>query len=603
MNADLSFLVPLANHLWQSTVCVGIIWLLTIALKKNHAAVRYWLWFAASLKFLIPFSAFVALGSRLSWRNAAPAIQSQWSFVVDNAVQPFSSPATPVPTLSPHTSFSLLPILMAVWLCGVGVGVVIWLRWWTRMRRVRRNATPLVLELPIPVLSSATQIEPGVLGIFRPVLLLPEGIESRLTPAQLDAILAHEMVHVRRRDNLTAAIHIVVETAFWFFPVVWWLRAQLIEERENACDEAVLGMGGEAESYAEGIIEVCKSYTESPAAYVSGISGSNLKKRIIRIVNHRSGENLTSAKKVGLALATVAVLIAPLVIGLVNAPLLHAQSPDAKPDAADSAQTRSAAVHPLPSFEVASIKPDHSGTDAMYIRTEPDRFIATNVTAKFLIEFAFNMQPFQISGDPAWTNSELFDIDAKEDESLATELQKLPRAESLTEIRFLVQSLLLDRFKMEAIHQTEQHTVYTLVVLKSGPTFSATASLPDAAPSVSPPVSGRAKGIWITGPGQALVEDSPISSFVGLLSRQPEINSTVTDATNLAGHYDFKLQWTPVVSPPLTAAQGPSNTPLVDPSGTSIFDALEEQLGLKLESKKGTIDTIMIDHIEQPSGN
>lgn len=225
MNADLSFLAPLANHLWQSTVCIGIIWLLTIALKKNRAAVRYWLWFAASVKFLIPFSALVTLGSWLSWRNVAPAVQAQWSLIADSTVQPFSAPSAPAQTASHHAPFSLSPILIAVWLCGVAVGIAIWLRWWTRMRRIRRNATPLSLELPIPVLSSASQIEPGVLGIFRPVLLLPKDIESRLTPAQLHAILAHEMVHVRRRDNLTAAIHIVIETLFWFFPVVWWLRA------------------------------------------------------------------------------------------------------------------------------------------------------------------------------------------------------------------------------------------------------------------------------------------------------------------------------------------------------------------------------------------
>ena len=89
-------------------------------------------------------------------------------------------------------------------------------------------------------------------GVLKPVLLLPEGITDRLTPAQLNAVLAHEMCHVRRRDNLTAAIHMLVEAIFWFYPLVWWIRARLVEERERACDEAVLQSGSDAEVYAEG---------------------------------------------------------------------------------------------------------------------------------------------------------------------------------------------------------------------------------------------------------------------------------------------------------------------------------------------------------------
>ena len=89
-------------------------------------------------------------------------------------------------------------------------------------------------------MSLPARIEPGVLGILKPILLLPKGITDRLPPAQLDAIIAHEMSHVRRRDNLTGAIHMLVEAIFWFHPMVWWIEARLIEERERACDEEVL---------------------------------------------------------------------------------------------------------------------------------------------------------------------------------------------------------------------------------------------------------------------------------------------------------------------------------------------------------------------------
>jgi beta-lactamase regulating signal transducer with metallopeptidase domain len=91
------------------------------------------------------------------------------------------------------------------------------------------------------------------------VLLLPEGIADRLAPAQYDAIVAHEMLcHVQRRDNLTGAAHLIVEAIFWFHPLVWWIRARLLEERERACDEAVLQSGSKPQRYAEGILNVYK---------------------------------------------------------------------------------------------------------------------------------------------------------------------------------------------------------------------------------------------------------------------------------------------------------------------------------------------------------
>ena len=86
-------------------------------------------------------------------------------------------------------------------------------------------------------------IEPGVFGILRPVLMWPAGIEDRLSDEQIEAILAHEVAHVRRRDNLAALIHMLVEAVFWFHPLVWWIGARLVDERERACDEDVVRLG------------------------------------------------------------------------------------------------------------------------------------------------------------------------------------------------------------------------------------------------------------------------------------------------------------------------------------------------------------------------
>src|SRR5262249_59392596 len=123
-------------------------------------------------------------------------------------------------------------------------------------------------------------VEPGVFGIVKPVLLWPKAMTDRLDDRHVEAILAHELSHIRRRDNLTAALHMVVEAVFWFHPLVWWLGARLIDEREQACDEEVLRLGNRPQVYAAGILNVCKLYVESPLACVSGGTCADLKKRI-----------------------------------------------------------------------------------------------------------------------------------------------------------------------------------------------------------------------------------------------------------------------------------------------------------------------------------
>ena len=150
------------------------------------------------------------------------------------------------------------------------------------LRRLERTGG---IRNRIEMLLSRASLEPGIFGIARPVLIWPEGISEHLEDAHLEAILAHELWHVRRRDNLAAAIHMLVEAIFWFHPLVWWLGARLVEERERACDEAVLELGGERQVYAESILKVCEFCVGSPLACVSGVTGADLKKRIVHIMS------------------------------------------------------------------------------------------------------------------------------------------------------------------------------------------------------------------------------------------------------------------------------------------------------------------------------
>jgi beta-lactamase regulating signal transducer with metallopeptidase domain len=169
--------------------------------------------------------------------------------------------------------------------------------------------------LTIEVQLSRASLEPGVFGIVRPVLVWPERISERLDDEQLEVILAHEVGHVRRRDNLTAALHMLVEAVFWFHPLVWWLGARLVEERERACDEQVLELGGERQVYAAGILKVCELCVESPLACLSGATGADLKRRIVRIMSGHVTHNLGIGRKLLLAAAALFAIAAPILAG------------------------------------------------------------------------------------------------------------------------------------------------------------------------------------------------------------------------------------------------------------------------------------------------
>jgi beta-lactamase regulating signal transducer with metallopeptidase domain len=320
-------------HLWQSTwFAVGVA-LLTLAFRGNRARVRYWLWLCASMKFLIPFAPLVSVGGLLATRRA---VIPDTPVVIERIAVSLAEPAMlTMPAAQAHRNVDWTPALSAIWFVGFGIITIIRLRGWWRVRAALRASTPMPLNVPVEVRATPGLLEPGVVGLLRPVLLVPCNIEERLTPAQLSAVLAHELCHVRRRDNLFAAIHMLVEAAFWFHPMVWWIGARMVEERERACDEGVLSLGGEPRDYAEAILNVCKLYVEYPLACVSGVTGANLKTRIEAIMNNRIGRGLNLSKKLVLTAAATAAVAIPVLIGAAIAQrvMLHiarAQPPQAQ---------------------------------------------------------------------------------------------------------------------------------------------------------------------------------------------------------------------------------------------------------------------------------
>src|SRR5580692_7953470 len=138
--ADLS---PLANHIWQSTVFAVAGWLLTLALRKNRASVRYWIWFSASLKFLIPFSLLVSIGNKFAWHSSPIITQPQFANVINEISQPFATFAeAPLAAPAHHASSALTIIVLATWLSGAAVVLIFWLRSLHQIRTIKRIASP-----------------------------------------------------------------------------------------------------------------------------------------------------------------------------------------------------------------------------------------------------------------------------------------------------------------------------------------------------------------------------------------------------------------------------------------------------------------------------
>jgi bla regulator protein blaR1 len=343
----------MANHLWQSTLFAILAAVATLALRKNQARVRHHLWLAASLKFLVPFALLVNVGSHLAKLKGSTDTQPVFYIVLQTMSQPFH-PAPDSQGLFAVPLLGWLPGIVAIlWLAGFVTVIGLWWLRWRRVAAAIRGAVPVShgreveilrrveekfagIRSPISLRSSQTSLEPGIFGILRPLLLWPAGISHQLQDAHLEAILAHEVQHVRRRDNLAAAMHMVVEASFWFHPVVWWLGARLVEERERACDEEVLRLGNEPEIYAESILKTCEFCVASPLACVSGVTGADLKQRIVRIMTQRSVDKLGFLKKLLLVAISTGAVAAPIIGGLIKAPVATAQATQTNRERASS---------------------------------------------------------------------------------------------------------------------------------------------------------------------------------------------------------------------------------------------------------------------------
>jgi len=383
-------IAALINHLWQSTLfCCGA-WLITRALRANSASLRHWIWLLASLKFLVPFSLFYFVGSFIGMPAARFADEPP--LMLGDALQSATLLVSPGALRATDTadSSAIFIILFSIW---SGVAVFLALRWllaWHAANSLARAARPAP-GAPADARITDADIEPAVARVFRPVVLLPAALLGRLSAPQMNAVLAHELEHIERRDNLKANLHRLVETLFWFHPAVWWIGRQMLEERERACDEAVLESGHDRADYAGGILEVCRHCRTRSPVFASAASG-DLTRRVRYILGSGRPASIGVFKFLALSGATAIVATAPLLAGAAHRYELIKT---------DSRALGSADIYMAPAALAQGARLEIIGAR--------DGIVIHNSTLRDLVAFVYGVRTSQVTGGP-WLDDLRYDI-------------------------------------------------------------------------------------------------------------------------------------------------------------------------------------------------
>ncbi|MGO4209887.1 TIGR03435 family protein [Terriglobus sp. 2YAB30_2] len=244
-------------------------------------------------------------------------------------------------------------------------------------------------------------------------------------------------------------------------------------------------------------------------------------------------------------------------------------------------------------FEVVVIKPTPHGSTGNSLNFNQGKMVAHNIPLKDVIKFAYDLKSdSQLLNAPDWVKTDRYEIDAQEDEAESAALMKMAFEGRFEALRSMMRQMLIERFHLEATPQTAEVPIYALVVTKGGPKITPT-------PPLASGEQRKFRGWQGHGPGDVEAQAATMELVASVISRMPEADGrVVVDKTNMPGEYDWKLHWTPQSN---SASDGTGTT--TAETGPTLFTALQEQLGLKLESQKGTVAAVAINHIERPTEN
>jgi TonB family protein len=317
-----------ANHLWQATLLAVAVWIASIWLRRPMA--RQAVWMMAFAKFLLPSTLLFFLareaGLNIPWAARTEMIVAADAEVLLQIAEPVAQSDAGAGHLEIYC------VLTALWLIGVALCFA---RWGWRRRRLAAVALAgekvgtgreavmledlkfrLKVSRRVGLILSPKFAEPVVWRALRPLIVLPQGLAERLSDEELGSVLAHELFHVKRFDNLFGSLQMFICCLFWFHPLVWLIDRRLIEERELMCDEQVVLSGSAPEAYAASLWKVVQFGFGWPVEGVSRATGSNLKRRIKIMLNanYRSKTTAASRALAGITFVTLIALAAAMAL-------------------------------------------------------------------------------------------------------------------------------------------------------------------------------------------------------------------------------------------------------------------------------------------------
>jgi uncharacterized protein (TIGR03435 family) len=281
---------------------------------------------------------------------------------------------------------------------------------------------------------------------------------------------------------------------------------------------------------------------------------------------NRNSYKPNPGRRLRLAAAGVTAVIVPIAVGVFGMPPVRAQQPTGALE-----------------FDAVSVKPsDPNSRHGTVVSVTPGGTLhVVNATLKDLIESAYDVRTFQIEGEPKWADATKYDVDATPGTRPQDAVGPPP---GWSNVRFKVQALLKDRFQLQLHRETRTAPISSLTIAKGG-----------IKSSVLSATQSPQRGIT-AGPASMLGEAASMTQFAYKLSRL--LQRPVVNNTGLEGHYDFKLEW-----PPDPGPSAPDGQPGEISVGPSVFSAIQQQLGLRLEPTKGPVDVLVIDHVDKPSEN
>jgi uncharacterized protein (TIGR03435 family) len=357
-----------------------------------------------------------------------------------------------------------------------------------------------------------------------------------------------------------------VQALCWFHPVVWWIGARLVDERERACDEAVVRAGRDRQTYAESLLKTCQFCVGAPVTCVAGVTGADLKRRVTSIMAAPVGARLGVTARVAFALAIAAIVTVPVINGAASVPQMA---------------TTISLPDPSKMFDAASVRQNTSGEQGGGTSSGSGHMTTRNASLRSLLLHAFPIQETQLVGGPGWLDSDRFDVVAKA-------AGKTPDAD----LRVMLQNLLVERFSLKMHVETRSLPIYALALAHEDGRLG---------PDLHPGTTGRYPGeIAYTGGGLSAAGQSMVMRGATMpelaASLSAKLERTVVDRTGLDGRFELELRYTMPDGPAMTAS---------DPAGRApdLFTALQEQLGLKLEATRAPIDVLVIDGAEHPTND